>query len=188
MLGRRTETGGDEQGAELVAIQGDGVRLVIDARAADVSGRGMLKEFFFDGVPVEPGDGAQPPRDGSPGPAPGLQLPAKDSMSARRTVNRARERARHQVVNWRRSSAYASLVKPQYPARNPARASRSASVNAGWIMTRAVDGAVVVIGHLPAGLEPGGLGQLRVPAVERNLNVSRVGQSQHVTARPVTGR
>jgi hypothetical protein len=77
MLGRRTETGGDEQGAELVAIQGDGVRLVIDARAADVSGRGMLKEFFFDGVPVEPGDGAQPPRDGSPGPAPGLQLPGE---------------------------------------------------------------------------------------------------------------
>jgi transcriptional regulator GlxA family with amidase domain len=29
----------------------------------------------------------------------------KPSMSARRTANRARERARHQVVNWRRSSA-----------------------------------------------------------------------------------
>ena len=34
-------------------------------------------------------------------------------------------------------------------------------------MTRAVDGAAVVIGHLPAGLRPGGLGQLRVPAIER---------------------
>ena len=77
MLARRTKPGSDEQGAELVAIQGDGVRLVIDARAADVGCRGVLKEFFFDGVPVEPGDGAQPPGDGSPGPAPGLQLPGE---------------------------------------------------------------------------------------------------------------
>ena len=49
---------------------------------------------------------------------------AKDSISARRTANKARERARHHVVNWRRSSAYASLVRPRYPARNPARASQ----------------------------------------------------------------
>jgi hypothetical protein len=34
-------------------------------------------------------------------------------------------------VNWRRSRAYASLVRPRYPARNPASASRSASENAG---------------------------------------------------------
>src|SRR5919204_841220 len=83
---------------------------------------------------------------------------AKPSMSARRTADNAIDRARHQLANWRRSRAYASLVRPRYPARNPARASRSASVKAGWIMTRAVDGADVVIGHLPAGLEPGGLG------------------------------
>ena len=38
MLARRTKPGGDQQGAELVAIQGDGVRLVIDSRAADVGG------------------------------------------------------------------------------------------------------------------------------------------------------
>jgi hypothetical protein len=34
----------------------------------------VLEEFFFDGVAVEPGDGAQPPGDGRPGPAPGFQL------------------------------------------------------------------------------------------------------------------
>lgn len=77
MLARWTKPGSDEQGAEVIAIQGDGVRLVIDSRTADVGCRGMLKEFFFGGVPVEPGDGAQPPRDGSPGPAPGLQLPGE---------------------------------------------------------------------------------------------------------------
>jgi lysophospholipase L1-like esterase len=34
------------------------------------------------------------------------------SQTARRTANRLTERARHQVVNWRRSSAYASRVRP----------------------------------------------------------------------------
>jgi len=56
-------------------------------------------------------------------------------------------------VNWRRSSVYASRVRPRYPARNPASASRSASVNAGWTGTRAV--VVVVIGYLPVGPRPG---------------------------------
>ena len=107
---------------------------------------------------------------------------AKDSMWARRTANRARERARHQVVNWRRSSVYASLVGPRYPARYPASASRSASVKAGLIVASAVDGAAVVIGHLPAGLRPERLGQLRVPAIERNPTVGRIRRSRHVIA------
>jgi len=38
------------------------------------------------------------------------------------------------------------------------------------------------------GWNPEALGQLRVPAIERNLNVSRISQSQHVTARPASGR
>ena len=33
------ESGGDEHGAELVAVQTDGVRLVVDLRAANVHGR-----------------------------------------------------------------------------------------------------------------------------------------------------
>jgi hypothetical protein len=72
--------------------------------------------------------------------------------------------ARHEVVNWRRSSAYASLVRLRYPARNPARASRSASVKAGWIVASAVDGAAVVIGHLRAGLRPGEAGPAAGPS------------------------
>src|ERR1700722_6330130 len=106
---------------------------------------------------------------------------AKDSMSARRTANRARGRARHHVVNWRRSSEYASLVRLRYPARYPARASRSASVKTGWIVASAVDGAAGVIGYLPAGLRPGRLGQLRVPAIERNLTVSPTVPSRYAT-------
>jgi hypothetical protein len=59
VLGGRAEPGGDQERAELVAVQGGGVRLVVQPRSADVRGRGMLEEFFLDGVPVKPGDGAK---------------------------------------------------------------------------------------------------------------------------------
>ena len=34
----------------------------------------MIEEFFFDGVPVEPGNGAQPTRHGGAGAAVGFQI------------------------------------------------------------------------------------------------------------------
>src|SRR6266516_7159242 len=37
----------------------------------------MIQEFLFNGVLIEPGDGAQPPGDGSPGPALGFQFPGE---------------------------------------------------------------------------------------------------------------
>src|SRR5580698_10009439 len=106
---------------------------------------------------------------------------AKLSMSAWRTANKASDRVRHQLVNWRRSSAYASRVRPRNPARNPARASRSGSVKAGWIVASAVDGVAVVIGHLPAGLEPGQLGLIRPQRSNGNPNVSRPPGSRYAT-------
>ena len=39
VLCRRPEPGGDQQGTELVAVQGDGMGLVVDLRAANVGGR-----------------------------------------------------------------------------------------------------------------------------------------------------
>ena len=39
VLAPRTKTRGDEQGAELVAVQGSGVRLVVHPRTADMGGR-----------------------------------------------------------------------------------------------------------------------------------------------------
>ena len=72
MLGRRPEPGGDQQGAELVAVQRGGVRLVVQPGAADVGGGRVPQELFFDGVLVKPGDGAQPPGDGGAGPAVGF--------------------------------------------------------------------------------------------------------------------
>jgi hypothetical protein len=48
--------------------------LVIQPRSADMSGRGMLEELFFDRVLVEPGDRAQPPGDGRAGAPFGFQV------------------------------------------------------------------------------------------------------------------
>jgi hypothetical protein len=55
---RRAEPGGDQDRAELVAVQSRGVGFVVEARPANMPGRGMIEEFFLDRVPVEPGDGA----------------------------------------------------------------------------------------------------------------------------------
>jgi len=69
VLGGQSEPGRDQERAELVAAQGGGVRFVVQAGTADVGGGRVLQELFFDGVLVEPGDGAQPPGDGGAGPA-----------------------------------------------------------------------------------------------------------------------
>lgn len=55
--------------------------------------RVIVEEFFFDGVPAEPGDGAQSAGDRGPAPATGFQLPAKNSMSARRAPKGAADAA-----------------------------------------------------------------------------------------------
>jgi hypothetical protein len=57
MLTRRAEPGSDQQRAELVAVQGGGMGLIVQPRTAEVRGRGVIQELFFDGVLVEPGDG-----------------------------------------------------------------------------------------------------------------------------------
>jgi hypothetical protein len=38
----------------------------------------VAEEFFFDGVAVEPGDGAQAAGDGGPGPATGFQVAGEE--------------------------------------------------------------------------------------------------------------
>ena len=50
VLGGRPEPGGDQDRAELVAVQAGGMRLIIQPRAADMRGRGMLEELFLDRV------------------------------------------------------------------------------------------------------------------------------------------
>jgi hypothetical protein len=50
------------------------MRLIVQPGTAHVRGRGMVKQFFLDGVLVEPGDGAQLPGDGGTGAAAGFQV------------------------------------------------------------------------------------------------------------------
>jgi hypothetical protein len=50
------------------------MRLIVQPRPAHMHGRGVIQQFFPDGVPVEPGDGAQPPGDGGARPASGFQV------------------------------------------------------------------------------------------------------------------
>jgi hypothetical protein len=77
VLGRRAEPGGYQQGAELVTVQGGGMRLVIHPRPPYMGGWGVLQEFLFDCVLIEPGDGAQPPGDRGARSAPGFQVPGE---------------------------------------------------------------------------------------------------------------
>ena len=74
MLGRRAEPGGHQRRAELVAVQRDGMRFIVQPRPPRGGGRGVLEELLLDGVPVEPADGAQPPGDRGPGAAGGFQV------------------------------------------------------------------------------------------------------------------
>jgi hypothetical protein len=67
--GGRAETSGDQQRADLVAIQGGGVRLIIQPRPPDVRGRGVLEKLFLDRVLVESGGGAQSSGHGGAGSA-----------------------------------------------------------------------------------------------------------------------
>ena len=103
VLSGGTEPGGDKERPDLVSVQGGGVRLVIQPRPPDVRGRRMVEKFPFDGVPAEPRDRGQAAGDGCPGAAAGFEFSGEVSMSARRTENSGRDRARYQPVNWRRS-------------------------------------------------------------------------------------
>jgi hypothetical protein len=64
----------DEKRADLVAVQGDRTRLVIQPGTADMRSRGMLEQLFLDRELAESRDGAQPPGHGGPGPPAVFQI------------------------------------------------------------------------------------------------------------------
>ena len=123
----------------------------------------MLQEFVFDRVLAEPGDGAQPPGHGSAGPPERFHLagegldvgPAREEQRRGPGAAPAGELAHVQGVRVARQAAVAG--------QEPGERMPFGAVKAGWIMTRALDRAVVV-GHLPAGLEPGGAGPVAGPS------------------------
>jgi hypothetical protein len=54
--------------SEIGACSVGGVRLVVHPRTTDACGRGVLEEFLFDRVLIEPCGGAQSAGDGRAGP------------------------------------------------------------------------------------------------------------------------
>ena len=74
MRGRVPQAGGDQQCAELVTVQPDGMRLIVQAGTADMRGRGMVEQVFLHRVLVEPGDRTQAAGNGRPGAAAGFQV------------------------------------------------------------------------------------------------------------------
>jgi len=74
VLGRGTEPGGNQDGAELVAVQGGGMRLVVHPGPADMRGGRVAEQPLLDRVPVEAGHGRKPPGDRAARPAAVLEL------------------------------------------------------------------------------------------------------------------
>src|SRR5947209_1941829 len=148
-----------QQGAELVAVQGDGVGLVVDPRPADMGGRGAIEQFFLDRVLVEPGDGAQPPGDGGAGPASGFQVPgealdvgaADGEQGHRAGPAPAGELAQVQGVGLPGQAAVPGQEPGEGESLGLGEGRLDRGERGGW--------AAVVIGHLPDEPRPGKLGQ-----------------------------
>jgi hypothetical protein len=68
------QSGGDQHGADLVAVQAGGVGLVVKARSPHVRRRGHGDQALLFGVPVEARHRAQPTSDRGPGPPEGLEV------------------------------------------------------------------------------------------------------------------
>ena len=184
MLRRQAEPGGDQERAELVAVQGDRVRLIVQPRAADVGSRGPLEELFLDRVLVEPGDGRQPPGDGRAGPAAGFEVPgeALDIGAAdgeqRQAAEAApgRELAQVQGVGLRGQASV--------PGQEPGEGEPFRIGEGG--LDRGERGGRSGSGHRapPGRAGTGRAGPVPIPAVKRKPNVNRPARSRYATDRP----
>ncbi len=109
----------------------------------------MFEQVFLHRVSVEPGDGAQAAGDGGPGTAAGFQVAGEAFDVGAAGLEQS------QVVLLAPAGVLAQVQRVRLAgqagitARNPARASRSGSVNTGSTVATAVDVDVVAMGHLP---------------------------------------
>jgi hypothetical protein len=121
----------------------------------DVGGWGVIQKVLFDRVLEEPGDGGLPPGNGRAGPAPGLEFPGKAFDVG------AADSEQGQGVDTEPGSELAQVQRVSLPGQaavsgqEPGKGKPFGVGEGRRNCTRAVDGAAVVIGHLPAGLEPG---------------------------------
>ena len=69
MRGRRPEPGGDQQRTNLVAVEADRMRLIVETRTADMDCRRGGHQAFLLRKTIKAGNRAKPPRHGGPGAA-----------------------------------------------------------------------------------------------------------------------
>ena len=112
MLGSSSEAGSYEESAEFVAVESTDVLLVVEARPADMDSWRVIEKLLLDGVAVEAGDRAKPPGNVARALPRSSRSRPKHSMSTRLASKRRMWCPSHQVANWRKSKAYASLVSP----------------------------------------------------------------------------
>ena len=91
MPGGRAGPGGGQQCADLVAVQAGGVRLIVQARPADMHCRGTVRQFLPGGVPAGTPATVHSRRVMAARARPRApRSRAKHAMPARRTLNRRR--------------------------------------------------------------------------------------------------
>ena len=126
------------------------MRLIIHPRPPDMGSRGVLEKFLFDGVAVEPCDGVDPPDDRGPGTASGFEIAGEAFDIGAANCEQwhgaiaapCGELAQIQRVRLAGQAAVPGQGEPF-----------GVGEDGGRIMTTAVDGAAVVIGHLPGQAE-----------------------------------
>ena len=137
-----------------------------------MGGRRVIEQFFLDGVPVEPGDGAQPAGDGGPGAAAGFQVAGEAlDVGAAGLEQEQRDAA---GTSWRTAAGPARTPRGSgrcsRPGTQPGRAARD-SVNTGSTTATAADVDVVAMGAPPGfGLRPGKAGPAEAPATMLDPN------------------
>ena len=99
MLGCRPEPGGDEERPYLVAVQADGMGLVVDPGSADMDRWGVGDQTFLFGVAVEAGHGAQSPGDGRRCPTLSFELPSEGLDVASPDLEEPRWRSSQKATN-----------------------------------------------------------------------------------------
>ena len=153
--------------------------LIVQPRPADMGRRRMLEEFFFDRVPVEPGDGAQPPGIRGAGPALGLPL-AGEGLDVR-----AADREQVQGTGAAPGGELAQVQRvrfagqPAVPGQEPGQGEPFGIAECRWMGTRAV--VVAVIGYLPVRAETEGDRASRSPSNDKVTTVKPPCPSRHVT-------
>jgi len=110
----------------------------------------VVKEFFLDGVALEPGDRAQAACNRRTGPASGLQVPGEALDVSAAHLERAQVMLTAPAGELAEVQRVGLAGQPAVTGQEPGERRRSGPVNVGSAGTRTVDGvSMAIIGYLP---------------------------------------